>query len=263
MNKLLKQLEKETTHIRLTEAQKGAMRARLHEAMGVSLRAPAPVVSPYHWFLMSRTLVSLSLVLVVLVGTGTAFAAEGSLPGDILYPVKININERVETALALSTRAKVEVNTKLAQRRIAEVETLALRGTLDATTTAQAEENFDYHMARVVVAASRETHPKETAIFSAKITASLNSRDERKAPVAALAAQAPTTTIPAREDKNQQQGRSAKENSERFTQHVRARVEGVLNLKIGSSASVGTSSDTANPPPAQREAGRLLQRIRE
>ena len=48
----------------------------------------------------------IATLLILLSGTGTAFAAENTIPGDTLYGVKVNINETVRGALALSTEAK-------------------------------------------------------------------------------------------------------------------------------------------------------------
>jgi len=259
MNKFLKHLEKDAAHVRLSEAEKGVFRARLEEAMGVSVQTRIPASPYYRWFFAPRSF-AFALVLVVLAGGGTAYAAEGSLPGDALYLVKIHINEKVETALALSTQAKVAVNTKLAQRRIAEVETLATRGTLDATTTAQAEANFDYHAAQIV-AVSHKTRQRETAVFSAKITASLTVQKEVRVSAASVSTSTATTT-PAVKEQRQLKNKSASENSDKFEQHVRASVEEVLNLKIGSSTTLEMPSGKANPPPVQRGAGRLLK-IRE
>ena len=262
MNKLLKHLQKNTEHIRLSDAEKGAMRARMHEAMGVSVQ-PRATKSPYtHWFFMSRSF-AFAIVLVVLAGGGTTFAAEGSLPGDLLYPLKVNITERVETALALSPKAKVVVNTKLAQRRIAEVQVLAARGVLDTDTTVQAKEDFDYHTAQVVALTQQKNnkaHREGRAAFSAKISASLGVEvdtgtstmsasvlvpEEKEPPAAA--------SSPSAKESNKQ---SAKENSDNFRQHVRARVQAILDLEEDEKEV--SPSDVTNPRPILQDVDCLL-----
>ncbi len=69
---------------------------------------------------------SLSLILAVVV----PLAAERTVPGDILYPVKVRFNEEVRSTLTLSTYEKVEWETKRLERRLAEARLLADAGKL-------------------------------------------------------------------------------------------------------------------------------------
>jgi hypothetical protein len=61
----------------------------------------------------------------LLIVGGVSVAAEGSLPGDVLYPVKVSINERVVDLAAVSEKADVRWETKVAERRLDEVKKLA------------------------------------------------------------------------------------------------------------------------------------------
>src|SRR3989344_3616455 len=49
-----------------------------------------------------------SLVIALMLGGGVSFAAEGSLPGDALYPVKVSVNEEVRGAITVGAEAKAE-----------------------------------------------------------------------------------------------------------------------------------------------------------
>lgn len=60
-----------------------------------------------------------------------AYASENIVRGDILYPVKQGI-ERIELGLADTPTKKVAVLTKLAERRLAEVEKLSEKDTIEA-----------------------------------------------------------------------------------------------------------------------------------
>jgi hypothetical protein len=82
------------------------------------------------------------VAVTALIGTSTAFAAVGSLPGDTLYPVKIHVNERVETLLAVTAEARVGVVADQALRRIGEAETLAHQGRLTEDVTKEIETHF-------------------------------------------------------------------------------------------------------------------------
>ncbi len=80
-----------------------------------------------------RQLVAVALALVLILGGvgGTAYAAGNSLPGDFLYPIKINVNEKLESTFAVGTEAKARVAVKHAVTRVEEVEQLAVQGKVE------------------------------------------------------------------------------------------------------------------------------------
>ncbi len=77
-------------------------------------------------FAWARVAVSVLIVVVLLstLTTGTAFAAQSSLPGDMLYPVK-TVTEDVRLLMADGSVAKAELNLKFAQTRLEEMSKLA------------------------------------------------------------------------------------------------------------------------------------------
>lgn len=97
---------------------------------------------------------ALSLFLVFALGAGTSYAAEGALPGNPLYAVKIHVNEQIEGAFAVSPQAKAQWNAQLAARRLQEAEELASQNKLNAAASAtlaaglnEATNNFDTSVA--------------------------------------------------------------------------------------------------------------------
>ena len=142
MKKYLQKIRNEAEHIRLTSAEKSAMRRAVFGAL-----SPKPVKSPYVF--MSFTSVwgraFAAVMLFVLVGGGTASAAQGALPGDLLYPVKVSITEKLEAALAPSVAAKAEVEAKFAGRRVEEAQSLASQGRLDAKSAESLAAQFEAH----------------------------------------------------------------------------------------------------------------------
>lgn len=60
----------------------------------------------------------------------TPFIAERSVPGDALYLVKTNLNESIQGTLVTTPYEKIEFETKLMERRIAEARVLADEGKL-------------------------------------------------------------------------------------------------------------------------------------
>ncbi|MBI2010807.1 MAG: hypothetical protein HYS89_01035 [Candidatus Colwellbacteria bacterium] len=107
------------------------------------------------WLLNRLKPMPIVLVIVLLLSGGTAMAAGGSLPGDALYPVKVEVNERVQGWLTFDTAAKADLNVRLAERRLEEAEKLAARGRLDAETQAEIEVRLNERAERARVLASR------------------------------------------------------------------------------------------------------------
>jgi len=79
------------------------------------------------WGMQRHWVVAISLVIAILImGGGTVGASINSLPGDLLYPVKIT-SEKVQTFFTYGNEAKANLYAKLAERRIDEIRALAAR----------------------------------------------------------------------------------------------------------------------------------------
>jgi len=93
-------------------------------------REHAPREERWHLpvFVPRRALVTACVVLALLLGgTGTAMAAGGTVPGDVLYPVKM-ATEEVRLAFTFSDLAKAELHVDLAEQRVGEIRRLVDRG---------------------------------------------------------------------------------------------------------------------------------------
>lgn len=136
------QLEREAGKLHLTPEERGLMRASIEAHM---LAYPfGRMKSPWStWVRISQFAVAPMAILLIF--AGTAYAAAGSLPGDLLYPVKIHVNEPVEVAFATSPQAQVALQQHLAKERVSEAQALAAAGRLDATTTQELQDNFEVH----------------------------------------------------------------------------------------------------------------------
>jgi len=173
MTNFFKQLNTEVEKIRMTDAERSHIKARLLTAM-----EPRPVPSPYFSFVMPRFAVPVALVLVLTIGVGGTYAAEGALPGDFLYNVKVGISEPIRAALAFSDESKAALHASLAERRLDEAETLAARGTLTPELSAELASNFDAHTAHVesIVTTVEAKDPVVAATISAKFGSKATAR---------------------------------------------------------------------------------------
>lgn len=92
----------------------------------------------------SYPLVSLALAIFLIFG-GTALAAKNSVPGDVLYSVKL-ANEKVESAFAVGPNATAFVEVDQASARLEEAEQLAVSPSTASSTQLALQENFDAHV---------------------------------------------------------------------------------------------------------------------
>ncbi len=137
MDKELKDIINKAKEVRLNEEDKSQVRENLVTFMNKDLGdvrneelVRHNTWHPKIWSGFAR--VPAAAVLSVFLMTGVSLAAEGSLPGDTLYPLKVNINEEIQSLMAFSPESKAKFEIKRAERRLDEVERLALHNKLEA-----------------------------------------------------------------------------------------------------------------------------------
>jgi hypothetical protein len=86
------------------------------------------------------------VVAVLLVGGGTVALAQNSLPGDLLYGVKLGVLEKVDSTFAGSGKARAEWHIKMADRRLQEAVDASLEEQFDNDAEAAVLANFNMHM---------------------------------------------------------------------------------------------------------------------
>ena len=90
---------------------------------------------------------ALALVLVVAGGTQASMAAENAVPGNVLYPIKVEMAEPIALALTASPERKAELSARFASRRVAEAAVLSSAGRLDDKAVDELVTRFDTHVA--------------------------------------------------------------------------------------------------------------------
>lgn len=124
-------------HIEAMEAVRGweVLRHDTQRSFVMNIVKPMPIMG--------------AMMVVALVGGGTSLAAEGSLPGDFLYPIKVHVNEEMRAALSFTSKVKADWEVSRAERRLAETAALASEGKLDAKVAAELENSFNAHAEEV------------------------------------------------------------------------------------------------------------------
>lgn len=136
--------------ISLTDAERDEMRGNIRRFMVAHpIRDHVPLWERIFGTGFSNSLAirpaMAGLLIFFVVGTGTSYVAADALPGDFLYPVKINVNEKIASALAVTAEAKASHTADLAIRRLEEAESLAAEGRLTGQTRADIETRFKEH----------------------------------------------------------------------------------------------------------------------
>lgn len=117
----------------------------------------------------------LFLIIALLLGGSATVASEGALPGDVLYPVKVNVNESIRGAVAVGAEADGEWHMEQAKRRLDEAIELANKNELTVSARAEVEQRFVESAARVEarIKELQETDPGAAAELAGKFEASL------------------------------------------------------------------------------------------
>ena len=110
-----------------------------------------------------RRYVPVAIVLGLLLSGTASYAAEGALPGDLLYPIKVGVNEKVERALAVSTESKATLEAKFAGRRLSDSTNLAVGNKLTEDNSAKLSSDFAKH-ADAAVAETEKLEKKDASV---------------------------------------------------------------------------------------------------
>src|SRR3989338_8512154 len=93
-------------------------------------------------------LMPILLILALMLGGGTSFAAQNALPGDALYPVKVRVNEKLESMTAWGPDANLRLEARLAGERLIEAEKLSQKGELNAQVKNELKAEFAAHASK-------------------------------------------------------------------------------------------------------------------
>jgi hypothetical protein len=123
----------------------------------------------------------IALILVLLLGGGTSAVAETSLPGDLLYPIKVSVNENVRSILAISADAQARWDARRAEKRIEEVEKLIEENKMDDERALEVEARLDAQIKKFengIIKLSEKKRHSSAAEINSNFGASLNAHQD-------------------------------------------------------------------------------------
>ncbi len=91
--------------------------------------------------------IAIAIVAALALGGGATVAANQSVPGDMLYGLKIGVNEKIEAALSFSEESRATEHLEAIAERRAEADKLRTEGKLSTETKASLNANIDAHAA--------------------------------------------------------------------------------------------------------------------
>lgn len=153
MNKIFRKFIKGVKEIKLSDSEKSVLRSKISEFISfnpirdnVSMPKSKNYISIFTVQHFVKGVAFLLVVAIVAGGSGVSYAASSSLPGDKLYNIKVNVNEKIEESLAITPEAKAAVKSKKVERRLEETQTLVKTNKLNETSKKIVEEKLEKHI---------------------------------------------------------------------------------------------------------------------
>ncbi len=159
MNEKLEKIIDLAKKTSMTNEEKLGMLENIKSFVESNTKVPDKIVSPYATAhdslrlslvkslfsnLKQRKFMPIAVFLILVLGTSSvSAAARNSLPGDVLYPIKIHMNEKIESLLAVGAKSDAEVHLKQINRRLLEAEKLAKENKLTPKRKDQLKNNFN------------------------------------------------------------------------------------------------------------------------
>jgi len=124
--------------------EKNQIRKHLYTTVKKSAIIPHTKQYIFNSLVIQRLMFVSLIIATMLALSGTAsYAAENTVPGDVLYPVKVHVNEVVRDIVTVGDEAEADWSAQKAERRLKEVATLETRGELDSNTEAELAQKIE------------------------------------------------------------------------------------------------------------------------
>lgn len=156
-------LQKSTGDLRLSAEEKAIGRARLFRFMRATPRERRPF---FRWFAPSAVA---SAMAATLLGGGIAWAAEGTVPGDLLYPVKVRVTEPIIAGLSVTPARRAQWDVRRIERRLTEAAALDKESPADdrqSVLRAQMEEDTNILRGHLATLPSAERRAIRTELLT-------------------------------------------------------------------------------------------------
>lgn len=183
MEHIIKQLKNGAKHARLSSVEKEEIKSALfHHVRANPVNIQYSIPSPFNIYnFRNKKSISALVLGGLLMGSSVSFAAENTVPGDALFPIKIHVNEAVRGATTVTQKAKAEWEIRLVERRLEEVEKLAVAQNVPVEVRQIAEQNLEHYTERVKnrIAKFENDEDDEDALGTASLLSEVLNTHER------------------------------------------------------------------------------------
>ncbi len=263
-------IRKAGEQVSLTTEERARARALLTEyaAMKPMRTATPHVALPgiLHRFSRPAFASATALLMLSLTTGGITYAAEGSLPGDLLYGVKVAVTEPVVSALTTRGEAQAHWQMTLAERRVHEAAALASTGRLDTKTETALAVQFTVAADSAATAVAEEPDPVSATVAITGFATRLAAYDtvlKKSANGTGSTTLALRTAVHAQLGSwNNEQPHSSAKDLEKLERKAATALQDSANT-IGQAGGTLNASNTKSANEALKEASRFAEEGRE
>ncbi|HPS21561.1 MAG TPA: hypothetical protein PLO44_02020 [Candidatus Paceibacterota bacterium] len=170
---------------KMTENEKAAIWFRVetfakNNPVGSSKLVKYPYFSAHHFFTAGKVFAT-SILLVVFGFGGLSYSSASSLPGDLLYSIKINVNEKIEEKLTFTPEKKINLRKKRIETRLTEVESLIKENKVTKKNREIVEKNIKVEKEKIEseLKQIQEQNPEIAVAAKAEIENSIKDHQEK------------------------------------------------------------------------------------
>lgn len=171
---------------KMTEEEKTSIRFKVESFVQnnpIDIPQKSPYFSRFHFAKAGKIFATGLLLMVIGVG-GLSYSSASALPGDLLYPIKINLNEKIEEKLTSAPEKKIALRQKRIETRFTEVESLIKTQKItpeNNSVVAEAEKQINQEKEKLVNTLSQiqKTDPEMASKAKVKIENSIKNHQEK------------------------------------------------------------------------------------
>ena len=268
MKKTISQLLQEAKTLQLTPHEKAAS---LHIIQTHMARYPRKQISFFAAINLVRSSAFAGLAIAVLAGAGVSQAAQKTLPGAILYPVKL-LNETVAGLFISSTQEKSLWETERAHRRLTEIEQLAADNNAENDVWNIAEKNFNKTIVQAqkyiqdveatgdqAIVAALYSHLEsmlkahETLLASLKLTVAVETMQSKIIDIASTRAKAEEKAVNAKERRGAEEKKDIRKKIEAVSKTIKA--ERPVIMEVPQTAPIIKAQENLDDAETAAAAG--------
>jgi|GEM_PF-5730753 len=180
MDKIFEKIISDFQKINLSADEKSALKDRIISSINIQAirqERGQKEFSVWSFFANPRLSVSFAaLAIFILSGGGVMAGASRALPGDFLYPIKTEVNERLAGVFDFSEIAKASREVRLVDRRLQETQAVIASGRLSPEAREVVERKLERHVEKItsyVGALEEKGHFDKVAVLQDQLEISL------------------------------------------------------------------------------------------